>query len=402
MRDLRLLVVSERYWPDGSGGELATHLIIDMLRKKFDITIVTGSEKPIKLPGVIYVYEPLFLRQEKFLLWLNTLRLIRTERFKKLLHESDIIYVPRIAYPIIPYAKKIGKKVTVHLHGYNLVSYTATILAPYEEHKHRITLDDIELVCMKGLKYCIRVFLMWWLPQFARKWVSQADKVLCVSKRHAEIIKDQISELRDKVEVIYNPLPPKLINNEPRKELDDIPTFLYVGGDSYVKGFHILLQVLNKLGRRGVKAKFMFTNAYSLQNLITLKKLSEKYKNLEIQVAGKVRYDELIELHKRAWALIFPSIWEEPLPYAVIEAAALGTIPIASKVGGVVELIGDTIVFKFLFTHNDVNELIEKLERLSMLSPGEVKDLGYKLRSKLLEKLYPSKLDRRFFDIFTV
>jgi glycosyltransferase involved in cell wall biosynthesis len=402
MQDLRLLVVSERYWPDGSGGELATHLIIDMLRKKFDITIVTGSEKPIKLPGVIYVYEPLFLRQEKFLLWLNTLRLIRTERFKKLLHESDIIYVPRIAYPIIPYAKKIGKKVTVHLHGYNLVSYTATILAPYEEHKHRITLDDIELVCMKGLKYCIRVFLMWWLPQFARKWVSQADKVLCVSKRHAEIIKDQISELRDKVEVIYNPLPPKLINNEPRKELDDIPTFLYVGGDSYVKGFHILLQVLNKLGRRGVKAKFMFTNAYSLQNLITLKKLSEKYKNLEIQVAGKVRYDELIELHKRAWALIFPSIWEEPLPYAVIEAAALGTIPIASKVGGVVELIGDTIVFKFLFTHNDVNELIEKLERLSMLSPGEVKDLGYKLRSKLLEKLYPSKLDRRFFDIFTV
>ena len=29
-----ILVVSQRYWPDGSGGELATHLIIDLLRKE--------------------------------------------------------------------------------------------------------------------------------------------------------------------------------------------------------------------------------------------------------------------------------------------------------------------------------------------------------------------------------
>ena len=140
---LSVLVVTERYWPDGSGGELATHLILDILRKRFDVTVVTGTKNPSRLSGVKYIYEPLLSKREKPILWLNTLRLIRSQRFQKLLRESDAVYIPRFAFPIIPYAKKLGKKVVVHLHGYIPISYTATVLAPYEEHKHRITLDNI-------------------------------------------------------------------------------------------------------------------------------------------------------------------------------------------------------------------------------------------------------------------
>ena len=43
----RILVISERYWPDGSGGELATHLILDILRKRFDVTVVTGYKESL-------------------------------------------------------------------------------------------------------------------------------------------------------------------------------------------------------------------------------------------------------------------------------------------------------------------------------------------------------------------
>jgi len=45
LRD-KLLVVTERYWPEGGGGELATHLILNMLRKCFEIIVVTGSKNP--------------------------------------------------------------------------------------------------------------------------------------------------------------------------------------------------------------------------------------------------------------------------------------------------------------------------------------------------------------------
>ena len=88
-----------------------------------------------------------------------------------------------------------------------------------------------------------------------KKWVSQADKIICVSKRQTDIITDLAPELAGKVEVVYNPLPPELINANINKEIDDVPTFLYVGGESFIKGFHVLLKALPSLVRLGARVK---------------------------------------------------------------------------------------------------------------------------------------------------
>jgi glycosyltransferase involved in cell wall biosynthesis len=383
MYESRILVVSERYWPDGGGGELATHLIVDILRRKLDVTVITGSKNPIQLPGVEYVYEPLLSRWEKPILWLNTLRFVKTSRFEKLVRESGIVYVPRFAFPIIPYAKKMGKRVIVHLHGYIPISYTATVLAPYEEHRRRITRDDIILECMKGAKHCIAVNLLWWLPRLARRWMAQADKIICVSRRQAEIISDLIQELRDKIEVIYNPLPFELVNIGLGKNLDNTPTFLYVGGDSILKGFHILLQVLMELDKLGVKARFILTNSYNCGNLRILKALSEKCKNLEINVMGKVKYEEIINLHKQSWALVFLSIWEEPLPYAVTEAMRMGTIPIATSVGGIPELLQGTAAESLLINNFSSKTIVTKLQTITTLSNNEILGIGKELMERI-------------------
>jgi glycosyltransferase involved in cell wall biosynthesis len=397
-----VLVVTERYWPDGGGGELATHLILDILRRRFDVTVATGTKNPSKLPSVRYVYEPLLSKREKPVLWLNTLRLVRTQRFQKLLRESDVVYVPRFAFPIISYAKRLGKEVVVHLHDYVPISYTAVVLAPYEEHKHRITLDNIRLECMKSSKHCAGVGLLWWLPKLARRWVSQADKVVCVSRRQAEIVADQAPELRDKIEVVYNPLPPEIINAEPRKVLDNTPTFLYVSGDSYVKGFHILLRALSKLGKQGVKARFILTNRYSPRSLEIPKQLSDKYGNLEIQVLGRIEYSRLIELHRKAWALLFPSIWEEPLPYAVIEASLLGTIPIASKVGGVSELLAGSPASGFLFAPGNVEELADKvLLLINNKNTDVIRELGYDIRDHIAKVFNLRTIESQILRVFT-
>jgi glycosyltransferase involved in cell wall biosynthesis len=396
-----VLVVTERCWPDGSGGELATHLILDILRKEFDVTVVTGTRNPSRLPGVGYIYEPLLSKREKPILWLNTLRFAHIQRFQKLLRESDVAYIPRFAFPIIPYAKKLGKKVVVHLHDYIPISYTATVLAPYEEHKHRITLDDTMLECMKSLRHCVGVSLLWWLPKLVRKWVLQADKIICVSRRQSEIVAEQAPELRDKIKVVYNPLPPEIIRAESRKELDDIPTFLYVGGDSYVKGFHILLKAMKELGRQGIKARFILTNKYSRKSIKILNTLNSKYENLRIDVVGRVEYHELIKLHEKAWALIFPSIWEEPLPYAVVEAMTLGTIPIAPKVGGVSELLDDTMLESFMFAPQNSSELIEIIKKLSTFGSNEVLSLSHKLRNIALKKFDTNNISRKIAQIFS-
>ena len=395
-----ILVVAERYWPDGGGGELATHLVVGVLKKGFDVTVVTGTENPSRVPGVEYVYEPLLSRREKPALWLSIPRLASAQGFRGLLSESDVVYVPRFAFPIIPYAKRMKKKVVAHLHGYIPISYTATVLAPYEKHKHRITRDDIELECMKGLKHCLGVNLLWWLPRLARRWISQADKVVCVSRRQAEIITGQAPELKGKVEVIYNPLPPELVNTEPRKDLNSVPTFLYVGGDSYVKGFHILLQALNKLGKQGFKARFILTNKYSHQSLEILKKLSEKHSSLNIQLLGRVKYSKLKELHRKMWVLLFPSIWEETFGYAVLEASLSAMIIIASAVGGVPELLGGTIAQQYMVSPGSADDIIKRITEICSLGVNEIRVLGYKLRNEVLQRLDPNGIEKRIFEIF--
>jgi glycosyltransferase involved in cell wall biosynthesis len=379
----QLLVITERYWPDGSGGELATHLIIDILRKEkaLEITVITGSRNPMRLPGVRYIYEPLLSVEGKPLLWLNMNRLIRRGEFRKILQESDIVYVPRFMFPIIPYAKNMGKRVIVHLHGYAPVSYTAVILAPYEEHKHKITHDDIRLECMRDAKHCISISLLWWLPMLIKKWVSQADKIICVSKKQADIITDLAPELAGKVEVAYNPLPPELINASINKEIDDVPTFLYTGGDVYVKGFHIVASIIRRWRSR---ARFILTKINNREVVNTLSRLNDEFKKIEVY--PKLSRAEFIKLYSRSWAFLFPSIFEEPLPYAVIEAALSKVIPITFQVGGISEMVKGTFTENFITDVYNIKQFIEKMYLISSLSSNDIITLGDKIRNDILKK----------------
>jgi len=400
-----ILVISEIFWPEGGGAELATHLILDILAKhNFDITVVTGTQSPAKIRGVKYYITPYLRASNRIVRWVNMGLLRGNERFEEMLGKHNILYIPLAAYPLIPLAKRKGLKVVVHLHNYAPIRYSS--IKYYFESE---TLDVIkefkyavshEFFIQKSVSRALLSPISYTLYLQSKKWISKADKVVCVSRRQAEIIADQAPELRDKIEVVYNPLPPEIINAGPRKELDNTPTFLYVGGDSYVKGFHILLQALNRLGKQGVKARFILTNRYSPRSLEILKQLSDKYRNLEIRVLGKIEYSRLIKLHRKAWALLFPSILEEPLPYAIVEAMTLGTIPIASRVGGVTELLNGTIAQQFTVIPGSVNDLAKRISMITSLTTDEVKVLGFKLREEVLRKLDPNKIERRIIEVF--
>jgi len=394
----KLLVVTERYWPEGGGAELATHLILELLRGSFEITVVTGTRNPARVDGVRYIYEPLLSVRSKHLLWFNTLRLARSRAFEKLVKRAGVVYVPRFAFPVIPLAKRLGKRVIVHLHDYIPVSYTAVVLAPFEEHRYRILRDDLELTCMNGFKYCTAAALTAWLmPRLARKWISMADTVICVSKRHAQIVSELAPELRDKIRVVYNP-PPKVSNID--KKPSEKPTFLYSGGGSIVKGFPIVLNLLKELGRSSerLEAKFIFINTYTKQQVIELEAIKKKY-GLNIEVLGKISYENVLKLHSESWALLFPSIWEEPLPYTVIESMLLGTIPIASRVGGVSEILNDEKFLPFSFEPGDLSSFIEAITTVTNMGLTELLEIRSELHQHASRK-FPS-VEEDILKLFT-
>ncbi|MEM1830995.1 MAG: hypothetical protein QXJ97_05640 [Desulfurococcaceae archaeon] len=111
----RVLIVFERWWPDGMGGVLASHLIARLLRDAgFKLTVVHGTREFEKLSGVRYVYSSFLSVRDKHRLWLNCSILTKEHWFRKLIESSDVVYVPRYCYPLIPIAKRLDKKVVVH------------------------------------------------------------------------------------------------------------------------------------------------------------------------------------------------------------------------------------------------------------------------------------------------
>jgi len=400
-----ILVVSEIFYPEGGGAEKATYLILRYLAQhNFKITVVTGTKNPIKIPGVKYYITSYLKSSNRIIRWMLTRLLATNSYFIRLIKEHDTLYIPLAAYPLIPVAKQRGLRVIVHLHNYMPVRYTS--VKYFFEPDTVSVLDEFKLAvfheyyAQESLLRTLLMPLSFSAYLLNKRQIAEADKLICVSLRQAEIVVKSNPHLIDKVEVVYNPVPPELLNHELRKELDNIPTFLYVGGDSYIKGFHILLQILNKLGKHGIKARFILAGGYGSKSLGTLEQLSNKYRNLEIQILGRVKYGKLLELHRKAWALLFLSIGEEPLPYAIVEASLLGTIPIASKAGGVEEILSNSIGEKYLFDLKDLKSVMRVLNIVVNSDPYDIINDSIKLRETLLLKFRNETLLDRLLKLF--
>ncbi|ADI31999.1 hypothetical protein [Staphylothermus hellenicus] len=130
---MNILITSEPFWPEGSGGSLATYLITKLLAqdRDFSITVVTGTENPVKVDNVKYIVDPMFRASSKAELLLRLINPVLRHRYEELIRGFDILYIPSYSscdYPLIPIAKKLGKKVVVHLHDYQPFTYNSVIL----------------------------------------------------------------------------------------------------------------------------------------------------------------------------------------------------------------------------------------------------------------------------------
>jgi glycosyltransferase involved in cell wall biosynthesis len=67
---------------------------------------------------------------------------------------------------------------------------------------------------------------------------------------------------------------------------------------------------------------------------------------------------------------------------------ALGTVPVASRSGGVLEILKGTRAAEFIFQLNNIENIINKLEILTLMNKSEVVTLGNELREKV--KLFSS------------
>lgn len=397
----KLLTVSEQSWPEGGGGSFATHLIIDLFSQFDDIetVVLSGTKSPARTARTKYVFIDLLRASNKVQLWTNLAYLTRRKWFIGLLVSSDVLYIPRYCYPLIPLAQKLGKKVIVHLHDYQVLTYNAAVLHnSYGKYILKTARDAVKFELLEHSSAARALLNVLFTPmnRLSRIWVSEADEIVCVSHRQREIIGSAVPELADRLKTVYNPLPdmPKA-----KKRLGD-QTIMYLGGDSYVKGFYVFLRASIKLLKKDPNVKFLLVGNIKNTNRLLIEKLNKRSKGA-FNLLGRVKHENILKLYSMSRALLFPSICEEASPYVVLEAMLSGTIPIASRIGGIPEIVQGTYAEDTLFTPESVDEIVDRIESVLSLSKEQLDDIGIGLRELLLKRFDREMIKQQLVEVFS-
>src|SRR5437867_10466493 len=85
-------------------------------------------------------------------------------------------------------------------------------------------------------------------------------------------------------------------------------------------------------------------------------------------LAGKIGRARVVSALGTAVGLVFASVQEEPFPYVVLESMLAGVIPIASRVGGVPEMVQGTFAERLLYPRRQARALTECLDWILSLS----------------------------------
>ncbi|MDB5322681.1 MAG: family glycosyltransferase [Phycisphaerales bacterium] len=171
--------------------------------------------------------------------------------------------------------------------------------------------------------------------------LSRADAVVAVSRHLA----GQVAALgadAQRVSVVYNGIDKTLFHPgevAPPERNDEPPLVLYVGNLLPVKGLDVLIDACDRLARRGVHFDCRLIGQGPMKRAIE-RQIRERSLEDRVKLLGPRPLEELPAWYRKANLLVLPSR-SEGVPNVVLEALACRTPVVATRVGGVSEIIGN-------------------------------------------------------------
>lgn len=127
--------------------------------------------------------------------------------------------------------------------------------------------------------------------------------------------------------------------------------FVYLGRVNEVKGIRTLCKAAANL-----PYKLIIIGGGEL-----LSELKEQYKNSDIEFKGQMEWNDFRPIIEGAKFMVLPSEWSENNPLTVIESQSLGTPVLGSRIGGIPELIEESVT-GMTFESGNVEDLKKKIE----------------------------------------
>jgi glycosyltransferase involved in cell wall biosynthesis len=169
---------------------------------------------------------------------------------------------------------------------------------------------------------------------------------------------------------------PELVSNLGAK-----PVVLFVGEARQKKGLPILLEAFARCTRVVPEAILVLVGGVRREDRPMLEFFSKKYPAARIQALPSVPQAELVRYYRQAALFVMPSL-HEGLPNALLEAMACGCSIVASRVGGIPDLVRDG-VDGLLVPQGDVVALQQALLRV-LAAPELAAQLGQRARERVL------------------
>jgi len=218
-----------------------------------------------------------------------------------------------------------------------------------------------------------------------------SDKIIAVSKATAEAILGVNPALGRKTEVIYNGIDMTEIESPPKKEtrsrLGISPAAKLIGSVGIIhpaKGQDILLRAVAR-----IKSVFPDVRVLLIGEVFhpddagyktKLEKLAAELGISENVVFCGFRHD-VFDLLRAVDIFVHPAVYPDPLPRTLLEAAACGKTIVATKIGGIPEMI-DHNISGILIEPGAVNTLADVVISL-LRNPREAERLGAAARKKI-------------------
>jgi spore coat protein SA len=204
-------------------------------------------------------------------------------------------------------------------------------------------------------------------PALVRRRARHCDLILGVSDYVTERARRVLPEHR--CETLHNGVDTSVFTPGGDVADDGPPELLYVGRVSPDKGIHTLLEAFGAIGRSDPEVRLSLIGDEALPPLDMhvridpeerVRALGRFYGGrdgylapllgaLPDPVAGRVRHetwlgrDELPDRYRRARVFVFPSVFDEPFGIPPVEAMASGVPVVATRVGGIPEVVEDGV-----------------------------------------------------------
>ncbi|HLC69656.1 MAG TPA: glycosyltransferase [Patescibacteria group bacterium] len=221
-------------------------------------------------------------------------------------------------------------------------------------------------------------FLRW------NKFLSAIDWYLSPSR----FLKDKFVQAgfpASKITVVPNPIEINL--DQPYTEGDYIT---YIGRVAAEKGLEFLLQAAKQLP----DLKFRIVGDGLEEK--KLKVIANELGLGNVEFLNHVSGEELEKIFAEAKFLVLPSVWYENYPMSVLEACLRRKVVIASRIGGIPELLPEEL----LFEPGDIESLVSKISEWVKKKSEARETMGNILRVKVMQENNEEQYLRRLEEVY--